>query len=118
MRVHEIRIADEIAKQMGAARGGMRQIAAFTGAKNFRAMRDDGNIRGGLAFMFPRTKNSNSEIGTVNRVQITLEANDTYTVEFGYTHGGKYSEKFKMAGVYGDMRRDLWWNHTGLALSF
>ena len=117
MRVHEIRIADEIATQMGASRG-IQQIAAFTGASKFVAMRDDGDRRGGLSFSFPRTKNSNSEIGTVNRVKITLDANDTYTVEFGYVHGLKYNEKFKMEGVYGDMLRDLWWNYTGLALSF
>ena len=116
MRAHEIKIADTIAKQMGATRGGIRQIAAFTGASNFVAMRDNGDRRGGLSFNFPRTKNRKGH--SVNRVKVTLDANDTYSVEFGYQHGTSYSIRYMMSGVYSDMLRDMWWNNTGLALSF
>ena len=111
-----VEISDNIAYQLGATRAGLRQIAAFTGARDFVRLSDNGDRRGGLSFSFPRTKNRKGH--SVNRVKITLDANDTYSVEFGYVHGGSYSIRFMMSGVYGDMLRDMWWNNTGLALSF
>lgn len=115
MRHHSIQIAKEIAIQLGATHG-IPQIKTFTGASNFETLQDDGDSRGGLSFHFPRTKNRKGH--SVNRVSVRLDANDTYSVEFGYQHGRSYSIRFAMSGVYCSMLRDMWWNNTGLTLSF
>jgi hypothetical protein len=105
-------IAATIATQLGAKHG-VRQIARFTGAKNFAHYGDNGTIRGGLSFRFPQPGP-----GAPNFVKITIDGSDLYTVEFGYVRGTKYTVKSTATGIYASMLRDLWWASTGLALSF
>ena len=97
-------VANEILRQLGG-----RRFQVMTGAKNF------GGTENSLSFRLPSTphfvKNG------INYVKITLTAADDYTVEFGRIHGVKYCVKYEAIGVYCDMLRECFTNHTGLETS-
>lgn len=72
-------IPNETLRQLG----GRNQLAAMTGSKNFTAV-DDRT----LSFRIPGTMTCNRN--KCNYIKITLDANDTYRVEFGKVWGSKY----------------------------
>ena len=108
-----LQIASTILMQMGGA----GKIKMMTGAKNFMA------LPSGVSFDFPNK-------GGPNHVKVTLEPNDTYTVEFGRKAGMKalmsgnlkaedfYKQTSKHEGIYDDQLKELFEGQTGLYLSF
>ncbi len=53
----------------------------------------------------------------INFVKITLNAMDTYNLEFKSLWGDKITTVSSFEGAYNDMLRDIISSHTGLALS-
>jgi len=96
-------IAATILRQMG----GMGKICAMTGAKNFI---DYGN---GVSFRFP-----NNVKGRPNTFKVTLDPDDTYSVEFGRCRGTTYKILKTLNGIYWDMLKSLFEQESGLYLSF
>lgn len=96
-----IEIANEIIRQMGGA----GRLNVMTGAKNFVASENSVHFRIG--------RNSKG----VNVVRITLNAMDTYDVEYGRIHGLKYTVKAESKGIYNDMLKDDFERETGMYLS-
>jgi hypothetical protein len=101
-------IAKTILEQLGGNR-----FSVMTGAHSFTA---DGNS---LIFKLPRTGNAKRIAG----VKITLDANDTYTMEFfafkGSLKAGNYrcENVAKHTGIYCDMLADIFTEETGLNTS-
>ena len=93
-------VADTILQQLGGHR-----FRCMTGAKNFLA----GDAA--LIFTLPRFAGVK-----VNKVVVTLDADDTYTVNFyRLTKRGLNCETLAtVAGVYGDNLRDVFTAKTGL----
>jgi len=52
--------------------------------------------------------------GGINSVKITLELDDTYTMEFGKVWGMDYKKLSEHRDVYCDMLQDLFTEETGL----
>jgi len=87
--------------------GGASRIKTMLGARNLTA---DKNW---VSFRWPmKAKNK------ANFCKITLEGDDTYTVEFGYIRAGKYTQRSKTPGLYCDMLRGHFEDSTALYLSF
>jgi hypothetical protein len=95
---------------------GGRRFIAMTGSKNF--------LRGEVSETNPkpwlRMDLTTNKAG-VNRLKITLEANDTYTLEFYKMVCGKstnweakISKEQKIEGVYSDMLQSIFTKVTGL----
>ena len=84
------------------------RLAIMTGAKNFSRCDENKYV----AFRFT-AKAANR----ANYCKITLEQTDTYTVEFGYIRGFKYTVRSTDSGVYNDMLKSLFESKTGLRLS-
>ena len=82
--------------------GGNRFIT-MTGSKNFV---DHGNA---LSFKFPKPRDRK-----VNYLKITLDSDDTYTLEFGYIRGLNYTPAEPMQGIYGDQLREIFTAQSGL----
>ena len=99
-------VAETILKQLG---GGGR-LKAMIGAKNFTSHPDG---LGALSFQFPSPHRG------PNRVKITLDPSDTYTMEFGKitSRGMKYQKTKEIEGVYNDQLRSIFEKETGLYLS-
>jgi hypothetical protein len=106
-------IADTIYQQLGG-----RRFSLMTGAKNFVA-----HDRA-LSFQIGRNK-----LPGVNRVLITLDPSDTYTVEFqkvslprvnsaGVFVEGQTIVKTKSEDIYCDMLQECFTNNTGLYTRF
>lgn len=91
-------IAATILSQLGG-----NKFLAMTGAKNLI------NCGEGLRFSIP---NSNG----INRVEITLDCDDTYRVTFSKYNSRKLTTLIvhTVAGVYADMLQELFTNQTGL----
>ena len=53
----------------------------------------------------------------VNHARINLNSMDTYDVEFISIRGDKMTVKSEVKGVYADMLRDVFEQHTGLRTS-
>ena len=94
------RQAAEVIKQLGGGR-----FIAMTGAKNF--------VVGPKGAGFKIGRNSKG----VNHVRINLNSMDTYDVEFISIRGDKMTVKSEVKGVYADMLRDVFEQHTGLRTS-
>jgi hypothetical protein len=94
-------VAQEILKQLGGNR-----FVAMTGAKNFVASHD------ALTFRLP----SNFAAKGINIVRVTLDANDTYTVQFYKARGVDVAEIEKCTDVYFDFLQELFSDRTGLAV--
>ncbi len=90
-------IAKEILRQLGGNR-----FIAMTGAKNFL---DHGN-----ALSFKIGRNSSR----ANKVKVTLDPDDTYTVEFGRFQKLEYKTLETKSGVYNDMLQSIFTAYTGL----
>jgi hypothetical protein len=97
--------------------GGAGKIKAMTGAKNFIA------LPSGVSFEFSTTKG-------LNYCKITLEPDDTYTVEFGRKMGMQklmsgnwnvddiYKKRNEYKDVYAEDLKEMFEKETGLYLSF
>lgn len=96
-----IEIAQNIIRQMG----GHARLSAMTGAKNFVAHKD------GVGFRIGRNANG------INYVNITLNAQDLYDVEYGYIRGATYTVKARSVGIYNDMLKGDFERETGMYLS-
>ncbi|RYD66868.1 MAG: hypothetical protein EOP83_04030 [Verrucomicrobiaceae bacterium] len=105
-------IAETILQQLGG-----RRFQVMTGAKNFLGHEN------GLSFRIGRNTSG------ANRVMITLDPSDTYTVEFqkvslprvnsdGKFVDGKVVVKAKSEDIYCDMLQECFTNNTGLYTSF
>ena len=92
-------IANTIRNQIGG--GALFMI----GAKNL--------IDHGDALSFRIGRNSKS----VNYVKITLNASDTYDIEYGYIRGTSYKVRSTDEGMYNDMLRGSIERNTGLYTS-
>lgn len=104
-----MRVADIILQQLGGGR-----FIAMTGSKNF--VSDGNTLRMSLA------KNSSK----ANRLWITLDGDDTYTMRFFKYAAPRFNTKTctfteekvteikKISGVYCDMLQDIFTNTTGL----
>jgi hypothetical protein len=96
-------IAQTIIQQLGGNR-----FLAMTGAKN---------LTYGPASLQMALPTGLSPVG-VNRVKITLDDSDTYTVTFGKLQGVKYRLMGEVSGVYCDMLEDVFTENTGLFTRF
>jgi len=90
----------EVIKQLGGGR-----FIAMTGAKDF--------FLGPKGVVFKIGRNSKG----VNYVRINLNSMDTYDVEFLSVRNYKEKVKSKAKGIYADMLRDAFEQHTGLRTS-
>ena len=93
----DVQIAQEILSQLGG-----RMFCAMVGAKHLLA------VKSGLQFSI-----GDGAKDAINKVLITLESNDTYTVEFwfiGKTHALRES---RHEGIYNDMLQDVFETYTG-----
>lgn len=100
-------VANTIAQQFG----GTGRLKAMLGAKNFSSHRDG---LGALSFKFPSPHKG------PNYCKITLDRNDTYSVEFGRIRGGKkltYTIVKTFKGVYFDQLKEIFEKTTGLYIS-
>ena len=91
-------IAITILQQLGGNR-----FIAMTGAKNLV------NHGDALSFKFPKPRDRR-----VNYCKVTLSADDTYSVEFGYIRGLKYQPDEPIQGVYNDQLQPIFTDKTGL----
>lgn len=106
-------VAAIILQQMG----GKARLEAFTGASQFVAYKAEdvsntGRGLGAVAFSFPNAKNR------PNHVRITLDWDDTYTVEFMQFNGTTDRPVTTRKGVYCDQLMDLFEEKTDLYLTF
>lgn len=90
----------EVIKQLGGGR-----FIAMTGAKDF--------FIGPKGVVFKIGRNSKG----VNYVRINLNSMDTYDVEFLSVRSYKEKVKSTAKGIYADMLRDAFEQHTGLRTS-
>jgi hypothetical protein len=94
-----LEIANNIRNQIG------NRAFAMIGAKN---------LSGGenyLSFRIGRNAKS------VNSIKVTLNAMDTYDVEYGRVHGTKYTIKSEDMGIYADMLHGSIESNTGMYTS-
>jgi hypothetical protein len=89
-------VAKEILNQLGNNR-----FVAMTGAKN---LCDCGEA---LSMKIARSNK-------INYVKITLNAMDTYDIEYGLIHGFNYTIKHESKGIYNDMLVEDFEQTTGL----
>ena len=102
-------IAETIIRQLAGSFG---KLSAMTGAKNFLHGHTTDGAVGGVSFKFPKPGK-----GRPNFCRITLDADDTYTIEFGATRGYDYKVISKQSGMYADMLTEHFETTTGLYLS-
>jgi len=84
--------------------GGGNRLKAMIGAKGFVA------THSGLTFSWPARGNK------PNKIRITLDPSDTYSVEFFHIRGTAVTTVKELEGVYADSLIELFENTTGLAL--
>lgn len=102
----DLTVAKTIAEQMG----GTRRLIAFLGAQNFV---------GGDDFLMFRFKKMG--VSEANKCKITLDADDTYTMELfniGNAPMYNYTTVYKGEGLYADMLVDIFESETHLYLHF
>lgn len=94
-------VATTILEQMGGNRfvvmTGARNMLASDNALSFRLPGGGGFTRGGINF-----------------VRVTLEPDDTYTMEFGRVYGTKYTKINEYRDVYNADLRRVFTSETGL----
>ena len=107
---NKMTVANTILEQLGG-----NKFIAMTGAKNFLS---DGNT---LRMTLPKNRSK------ANRLYITLDTTDTYTMYFfkftagrlnkRLSHGPRINRKIlkKVSGVYADMLQDIFTATTGMA---
>lgn len=99
--------ANETLNQLTQAPNGINRLAATIGAKNF--VHDDDSIR----FKFPAMKHG----ARYNFIQITLDANDTYTVKIARLVKHSLTKVTETSGLYCDMLKSHFEKTTGLYVS-
>jgi len=97
---NKFQVAETILAQLGGNR-----FIAMTGAKDFLG---DASA---LHFRIPRNRTK------ANRVTITLQADDTYSIEWFSVRGFDKIVKRSFDGIYADQLRRLWESETGLLTS-
>jgi hypothetical protein len=103
MTTASIQIASAILEQLGG-----RRFIALVGARTPVALKN------GLAFKLPSYFAKNG----INSVRITLDADDTYTVEFSKLRGLNITPISKHSGIYWDGLASLFTAETGLITTF
>lgn len=98
----DLKTATEIYRQLGG-----HKFAVMTGAKNF--LGDENSFM----FSLPARLAANG----INKVKITLEPSDTYTVAFYLIRGTSFKTIATVGGVYNDNLRAIFTAHTGLDTS-
>lgn len=83
---------------------GGNRFKAMTGAKNFCYSEKEKF----LSFSIGRNSKG------INRVKITLTAQDDYTMQFASVRGTNYNIKKTVEGVYCDMLQDVFTMETGM----
>lgn len=96
-------IADTIQQQLGGHR-----FTAMTGARNFSYSSD--STKGNLSFHLPNARAARG----IKYVRITLEATDTYTVEF---LNSRLHVKASHTDVHAEQLRSVFESVTGLRTS-
>lgn len=97
-------MANSIATTILAQLGGTGRLVTMIGAHNFI---DRGK---GLSLSFRGCRKA-------NRLIITLDESDTYTVELGKFSRCSYTTVYEASGIYADGLRQVIENETGLYLS-
>lgn len=98
-----MQVAQTISEQIGGGRfQRMTGARDFVGGENF------------LMFRLPRGSAKNG----INKVRITLDPCDTYTVEFFKVSGVNVTLIHSVDDVYCDMLEDVFTMHTGLYTRF
>ena len=92
-------IANEILRQLGG-----NKFIAMTGARNFYATEN------GIGFKVSATMTRNR----INFVKVTLNALDTYDVEFVAIRGTKIKTVAVLDGIYNDQLAEVFEAQTGL----
>ena len=95
--------ATTIATTIYAQLGG-RRFAAMIGAKQVALAERK------VTVTFPRSRG-------VNRLEVELDNDDTYTVKFQYEHGVKLATKAEFANVYAADLQEMFEHVTGLYTS-
>ena len=90
--------------QLTNSNNGMNRLAAMIGAKNF--VQD--SEKGFVAFRFPRGK----------YVKIQLNSMDTYDMTFSNIRKFEHKVTKEFKGLYADMLKETFEQHTKLYLSF
>jgi len=98
--------ANEIANTILDQMGGARKLKLFTGADKFIAYPN------GVAFRWPSQQPSRG-----NMMKITLDPDDTYSVEFMHASKSGAKSVAKMDGVYAEDLMDIFEKQTGLFLT-
>lgn len=95
--------------QLTQSDNGSSRLVTMIGAKNFIQSQEENFI----SFRFMK-----GAANKANYIKITLDASDTYTVEFGYIRGMNYKIINVSAGLYDDMLYSHFIEETGLHLTF
>jgi len=95
-------IANTILNQIGG-----RKFVVMTGAKDFI------DLKNGLQFRLPSTPHYTRD--GINSVRVTLEADDTYKVEFWKVRGINAKQVASVDQVYADNLQHIFSTYTGLA---
>ena len=106
------RVASTILLQLGG-----RRFLVMTGARDLQTLGQTAvreGARGGLRLRINRT---NYERRKVNRVEILLDADDTYTVRSSFVRVGKATTVAEQSDVYCDQLQDVFERQTGMLTS-
>lgn len=95
--------------QLTQSENGTHRLVSMIGAKSFIQSQEENFI----SFRFMK-----GAANKANYIKITLDASDTYTVEFGRIHGINYKVINVSAGLYDDMLYSHFIEETGLHLKF
>ena len=101
--------ANTTLNQLTQSNNGANRLITMIGAKNLMKS-DEENF---VSFKFMRGAKNKA-----NYIKITLNASDTYDIEFGKIHGLNYKVISTHEGIYDDMLFDLFTKETELALKF
>lgn len=93
--------------QLANANNGLNRLKMMIGAKHFFKNDDDSYV--GFRFM-------RGAANKANYIKITLNAMDTYDVEFGRVHGTTHNVVSTHEGIYDDMLYGLFIAETKLSL--
>jgi len=106
-------VAMTILRQMG----GTGRLSVMIGAKHFLSFgpakegSDTGRGLGAVSFQFMKSA------GKPNFIRVTLQSDDTYTVEFGMIRGMNFRQTKTLDGMYAEDLKRVFRDETGLVLS-
>jgi hypothetical protein len=107
MRITKIADTDKSVALTILQQLGGNKFTVMTGARNLIA------IESGLSFRLPGASGFTKQ--GINYVKITLDADDTYTMEFGRVRGMTYKVLKTHNGIYFDQLQEIFTSETGLA---